>query len=352
MKTTIKSLLAIAVIGITVSSCGSNEENTETEAPKKQLPLVEIAPVQIGAFTHQIKVQGDVKTDLDAMITSEASGILRSISVKEGQKVRKGQVLARIDGAILASNAEQIRTSLKYAEYMLEKQEELNKRGVGSEIELEGAKNQVNSLRSQLNTLGTQQGKTAVRAPFTGVIDQVIAKDGQMASPAQPLFRLVNNESVDIVSTISEKHIANVSVGKEMEVSFPNYMDTTIILKISNVGNYIEPINRTFRVKAHVPKNTWLLPNMLAEVKITDLQVTDGTVVESKSILKDNDGHNYLYILNQKNGKKVAKKVVVDVISSYEGKTLVKAQDLLTADAQVVVAGALGIADNEIVRTK
>lgn len=352
MKTTIKSLLAIAVIGMTVSSCSAPEENKEEQAPKKQLPLVEVSPVEIGSFTHQIKVQGDVQTDLDALITSEASGVLRSITVKEGQKVSKGQVLARIDGAILASNAQQIRTSLKYAEYMLEKQEELNRRGVGSEIELEGARNQVNSLKSQLNTLGTQQGKTAVRAPFTGIIDHVMAKNGQMASPSQPLFRLVNNNKVDIVSTISEKHIANVSVGKEMEVSFPNYMDTTIVLKITNVGNYIEPTNRTFRVKANVPNNKWLLPNMLAEVKITDLKVAEGTVVDAKSILKDNGGNNYLYILTQKNGKKVAQKVIVDVISTYEGKTLVKSQEILAAETPVVVAGALGIANNEIVRTK
>lgn len=348
MKITIKYLFAIAIIGMTASSCDAPEEKKN----EKKLPLVETSPMKVKPFVHQIKVQGNVQTDFDALITAESSGVLRSITVKEGQKVTKGQVLARVDGAILASNAQQIKTQLSYAEYMLEKQEELNKRGVGSEIELEGAKNQVNSLKSQLNSLATQQGKTAVRAPFTGIIDQVMAKNGQMASPSQPLFRLVNNNTVDIVSTISEKHFANVSVGKEMEVSFPNYLDTTLVLKITNVGNYIDPTNRTFRVKATIPNNKWLLPNMLAEVKITDLNIEKGTVVDAKSILKDNEKNDYLYIIQQKNGKKIAQKVIVDVLSTYEGKTLVKENKKLKENIPVVVAGALGIANNEEVRTK
>lgn len=351
MKTTFKSIFALTIIGLMISSCDSKEQ-AEDKTPKKQLPLVETSPVEITDFTHRIKVQGNIETDFDAMITSEASGLLRSITVKEGQKVFKGQALARIDGAILSANAQQIKTQLEYANYMLKKQEELNKRGVGSEIELEGAKSQVNALDSQLKTLSTQQGKTVVRAPFSGIIDQVFAKNGQMASPAQPLFRLVNNKNVDVVASISEKHIANISEGKEMEVSFPNYMDTTITLKISNVGNYIEPTNRTFRVKANVPKNTWLLPNMLAEVKITDLSVNAGTVVKTEAILKDKEGNDYLFILEKKNGKQIAKKVLVQEISSYEGITLIKEQKMLQKNTPVVVKGALGIANNEIVRTK
>ncbi len=354
MKSIISKTLFVVPTALLLSACGGSEAPaTEENKTAEDLSKVELAAIENKPFSHEIRVQGNVETDQDVLLNAEMGGLLISINVKEGQKVSKGQVIAQVDASILSSNMEELRTQLEYAEYMLEKQQELNKRGVGSEFDLETAQNQVNSLKASMGSLSTQQGKATIRAPFSGVIDEVFARQGQVAGPASPIARLVNNSSVDIVATISEKHLANVKEGTPMKVSFPNFGDTVINLNVTNVGNYIEPTNRTFRIMSTIKNNKTLLPNMLAEVSITDLNVEQGIVIPSTSISKDQENNDFVYIAKKTGkGEYEVKKVNVVVIEKFEGEALLEASDAFEVGQLVVTKGAKGIVNGQKVRTK
>ena len=350
MKRKLVGTFALMLGLVTLNSCSS--EPTEVEVKEEKLsPLVILEKAELTDFTHEIRVQGNVETDKDILVIAEMGGLITSIKVKEGQTVRAGQTIATIDASILSSNAEELKTQLEYAEYMLDKQEELQKRGVGSEFDYEAAENQVQTLKTKMNSLNVQRGKAIIKAPFTGVIDNVFARNGQMAGPSSPIVRLVNNKNVDIVSTISEKHISNVKVGTPIRVTFPNYNDTSILLNITNVGNYIEPTNRTFRIMASIKNNDLLLPNMLAEVSITDLDVKGGLVVSSKCLLKDQNNTDFIYTATKKDGKYIVSEVSVVVIEKFNGKALLKAGSI-EPGTMIVAEGAKGITDGEIVRIK
>ena len=313
MKRKLIGILAILPLSLTIASCGAEPEVKENKADA--LPLVKISKIENKRFTHEIRVQGSVETDKDVLLGAEMGGLITAVNVKEGQKVSAGQVIAIVDASILSSNVEEIKTQLEYAEYMYSKQLELNKRGVGSEFDLETAKNQVSSLKASMNSLNTQRGKALIKAPFSGVIDAVYAKVGQMASPQAPIVRLVNNSNVDIVATLSEKHLPNVKVGTDISVRLPNYSDTVFNLKITNVGNYIEETNRTFRIMSSIKNNTLLLPNMLTEISVTDLEVENGLVIPSISISKDQNNNDYIYIAKKNSkGELVAVKVNIEVV--------------------------------------
>ncbi|MDA9275213.1 MAG: efflux RND transporter periplasmic adaptor subunit [Crocinitomicaceae bacterium] len=348
MKTTKAKIFGFAFLAgslLVLQSCG--EEVTE-EKEVDQAPLVHVSEIEMKPFTHEIRVQGTVETDQDIILNSEMGGLIMKINVKAGQTISKGTVIASIDASILASNLVELQTQLEYAKYMLDKQEQLNKKGVGSEMNLETAKNQVKSLETKINSLGTQKGKAVIRAPFSGVIDQVFAREGQMAGPASPIVRLVNNSKVDIIAMVSEKHLAKIKVGTEINVTFPNYSDTSIDLTITNVGNYIEPTNRTFRIMAAVDKNEVLLPNMLAEVRVTDLYVPMGFVIPSTSVQRDQEGEDFIYIIV--NGK--SQKVIINVIEKFNGETLIKDSKEIGKGVQIVIKGAKGIVDGTAIRLK
>lgn len=355
MKATIIGLFIAASGSLILASCSGESKPEETTEEVSQKQLVKLAPVEMKSFHHEIRVQGNVETDQDITLSAEMGGLITRINVKEGQTVYKGATIATVDASVLSSNVQEIRTQLEYAQYMLSKQEELQKRGVGSEFDVETAKSQVNSLKASMHSLNTQRGKAVIRAPFTGVVDQVFARRGAMAGPSSPIIRLVNNTNIDIVATISEKHFSNVRVGTPVRVSFPNYSDTSILLKITNVGNYIEPTNRTFRVMANIPNNTTFLPNMLSEVSITDLSVENGMVIPSKSILKDQENLDYIFIatkIKENGAKKIhydISKVIVNVIEKFEGNALIETNVKLKG-ANVVVEGARGITDKDVVR--
>lgn len=323
------------------------------EVGKKELkPLVSLGEVERKNFVHKISVQGNVETDENILINAEMGGTITQVHVKEGQRVSAGQVLVSLDASILSSNMQELETQLEYAKYVLEKQEELKRRGVGSEFDYKAAKNQVDGLKSKMKSLGTQRGKSTIKAPFSGVIDQVYAKNGQLAGPQAPLLRLVNNSQIDITADISEKHLRNIKEGTEVSVSFPNFKDTAVLLKITNIGNFIDPTNRTFRIMSSLKNNKIFLPNMLAQLEITDIDQKDALVVPSKSILKDQKNKDYVFVATKvKNNEYKLRKAFIQVVEKYNGEAMIQLlSDDLKPGEKVVIDGARGVTEKDIVR--
>lgn len=317
------------------------------------IPLVTIGQVKEESFEHKISVQGNVETDQDAVINAELGGLISEIHVNEGDRVEKGQSLVSIDASMINASIKEVQTQFDYANYLLKKQEELKERGIGSEFDYEGALNQVKSLESKLNTLQLQKSKTTIIAPFTGVIDQVFAKQGQMASPQGPVLRIVNTNEITISADLSEKHLKNIQVGTVVKVSFPNFKDTTIAVKISSVANYIDPTNRTFRITATVNNNKILVPNMLAELEITDIKEEKALVIPSVSILKDYNNRDYIFEAKKsKENTYTLKKVFVNEIEKFNGVSMIEVKEKLSVGSYLVVKGIKGISESDIVRTK
>ena len=335
---------------------GIAKEIALLDTTKKEIVLiVSSTSVEKTNFKHKIELQGAVETDQNILINSESPGVIRKIHVREGQRVSKGQTLITIDTEILSSNINELNTSLEMATYMFNKQTALNEQGLGTEIELEQAKSQKRTLESKLKTLQSQHGKSTIKAPFSGVIDEVFANLGEMASPQSPLIRLVNNRNIKITISVSENHLANVKMGTSVDVIFPNLNDTTIHSVITYIGNYIDPVNRTFRVHVELKNNTIFLPNQIAKIKITDTDLNDALVINSNAILQDTDNNYYVYKLTEANNNKFSlKKVFINLIKSYQGRSAIVAlhDGDLVDKSRIVLEGGKGVTENDIVKVQ
>ncbi len=317
----------------------------------KLLPLVKTKNARIGSFAHQINVQGEVTSDRTVMINAEANGMLDVMKVSEGENVAKGQTLAVIDTEILTSNIQEVKTQLEFAEYNYSKQKELFDRGVGTAYELEQASNQLKSLQKQLKTLKTQRAKSIVKAPFSGVVDEIMTHEGEMTSMQSPLLRLVNNNQVEVGADISEHYYTRVQKGTQAKAYFPT-LDDTLDLEITSVGNFIHPTNRTFRVKASIDDNERLLPNMLADLYVTDLTIDTTLVVPAKGLLKSQKNEDYIFTLRKEGEHFKAHQIFVEVISRHAHEAAVRVLEGKVGDTdQIVVEGGRGITNGDIVRT-
>lgn len=320
--------------------------------------MVTTTEVKRQDFSHKIEIQGDVETDQNILINAETSGIITSVRVKEGQKVSKGQTLITIDSEILQRNIEELNTSLELANYMYEKQKALAQQGLGTEVELEQAKNQKESLEQKLKTLKSQQGKAVVKAPFSGVIDEVMVNQGEMASPQVPLIRLVNNKDVKITAGVSENHLSKIKVGTNVDLIFPTLNDTVIHSKVSYTGNYIDPTNRTFRIHIEIKNNKVLLPNQLAKIKITDFELDSALVINKNAILQDTDNNDYIYQLipTGENDEFAVKKIYINILSTYGELAAIEAKNpesnSIDINAQFVFKGGKGITELDIVKVQ
>jgi RND family efflux transporter MFP subunit len=280
-----------------------------------KLPLVTTIEVHPQKFNHYLELQGDVMTKQNVLIYPEMAGTLNSVYVKEGQKVSKGQLLATIDDGGLSSQLAQLRTQAELSKTTFERQKRLWEQNIGSEIQYLQAKTNYEAQQSAVKQMESQVGKSSIRAPFTGIIDDVIKDEGTVVSPGPgaEVFRIVNLSNMYIEVEVPESHLPNVTPGKDVKVYFPVLGDS-VSTKIRQTGNFINPSNRSFTAEIPVPSHDGKIkPNLTARVMINDY-TSDNAILIPQSILSENaNGEQYVFLVNADSiqNDPVAKKVVI-----------------------------------------
>ena len=179
----------------------------------KRLVSVTSFKAEEKTFNHYIEVQGVVKADKAIELRGEMGGTLTAVLIKQGQKVTKGQVLATLESSVIDNSVLQLKTQLDLATTTYERQARLWEQKIGSEIQFLQIKSQKEGLENSLNSLKAQARKMKIIAPFSGTIDQVFAKTGELISPTAPILRLVNLDNVYIESEVTETYLKSISKG-------------------------------------------------------------------------------------------------------------------------------------------
>ena len=312
-----------------------------------KLHLVTVRPVKNDIFKHFIEIQGVVQTDKNIEIKPELGGVIRSIYVKEGQKVYSGQTLVQLDDSSIRNNIAELDTQINLAKTTFERQERLWKQKIGSEMQYLQAKAQKESLENNLATLRTQARKMKIIAPFSGIVDEIFPKNGELTSPQSPVIRLINLDKVYVEADVTETYLTVVKNGTEASIFFPS-IDKKIDSKISQISNYINPDNRSFKVKINIPnKDQHIKPNLLADLKILDFKA-EGLIIPSTLVQQDQKGNNYVYTLETKANEKVVVKKLISVANEYKNEIFVS--DGLDAKDTLVNAGARLVKAGDIVK--
>ena len=249
-------------------------------------------------------------------------GSIESIPVKEGYEVKKGQLILSLDTELYERELDRLQTQYELAKTMFEKQSNLWKQNIGTEVQYLEAKNRKETLENQIANVKTQISKSKVRAPFEGTIEEVYVKVGEMAQLGSPLVRIVNHRDMYVRADLSEAYIGNFKKGDPVIIHFPS-INQTIESKISSVGQVIDEMNRTFSIEALLPlTNFTIKPNLIVVVKIKDYHKDDAVVIPSKLIQKDNRG-DFVFVAQQGSDEMVAKKIQIDRGRTYKTITMV-----------------------------
>ena len=311
------------------------------------VPIVTVAPVKSGIFKHYFSVQGVVESDNNAAINSDVGAKILKIQVKEGARVKKGQLLMELDSRVLMNNIEELKTQTELATIVYNKQKSLWDQNIGSEMQFLEAKTNKEGLERKMQTLESQLEYYHIKAPFSGLVDEIYPNVGEMASPSMPLLRIMNLNKVYLKADVSEDYFSKIKVGDTAVIGF-NSTGTEIKSSITRIGNYINPNNRTFKIRFELDNKTQLLiPNMLAVVKVLDYTAPSKNIIIPGKILQETpQGDEFVYVLHE-NGSSRAQKVMVTTGRSYKGE--VEILSGLTADNQIIIKGARNIKDGEIV---
>src|SRR6056297_471564 len=286
-------------------------------------------------FSHFIKANGSVEARKEAFISPETNGQIKIIHVEEGDKVKKGQLLVSLSTSVIRSNIKEVKTNLELASETYEKQKRLWEEKVGSEMQYLQAKNNKESLESRLETLKEQLEMAKIKAPYSGIVEKIFQKEGEMGNPGVQIIHLVNMKKLRINAEISEVYLRNIHKGDKVEISFPSYPEMKMDVPITRKGSVIDKESRTFIIEADINNyDRKIKPNQIAVVKVRDFSTDSALVVPSNTIKQDMKG-DYVYIVKEKDGKSIAKKVYVKPGESYNNQTVIsgvqKGQRVITA---------------------
>lgn len=276
-----------------------NEKIAELDTLKKHT-LVTTLNVQEQVFNHYLELQGNVQTKENLVLYPEFSGTLTNIFVKKGQKVYKGQVLAKIDDAGLSQQLTQVEIGANLAKTTFERQEKLWKQKIGSEIQYLQAKSNYQAQSKAVAQLKSQLAKTTIKAPFSGTIDDVITEKGSVVAAGQsPIIRIINLQNMYVESDVPEAHLKNITKNKKVIVDIP-VLNQKINAKINQVGNYIKPDNRTFKIEILIPnKNKAIKPNLNVKIKVNDYTNANAFLIPQSIISENAKGEQYIYVITK-----------------------------------------------------
>jgi len=376
-KSLLKTLILIVPFFILVS-CGGNEEKDastlkkeleELEKQKSELEkqiaditdqikaldssvlnnekvsVVKAAPVEVGSFKNLINVTGSASSNKNVTLSSETQGIILKVYKNEGDNVKKGDLLVKVDDDILRNQIAEVQTRLDLAKKLYERQENLWNQNIGSEVQYLQAKNNYESSKKSLGALQAQLDKTSIKAPFSGQLDEVFINEGETVAPGMPIARVVNLNDIQVESSISETYLGQLNKGQNVIVEFKsiNFRDT---LEVGFVSNFVNPDNRTFKVEIPLDnKDGRIKPNLLANIYFNNYETDSAVLVPTKLVQESGKG-DFIYIVGEnEEGKSIALKKYIEIGYSYKGKTEVKSG--IKADDVLIVQGFRDLDDRE-----
>lgn len=326
------------------------DEKIKELNPQLKVPLVTTFKAKEKKFEHFVELQGNVNTKQNIIIYPEYSGVLTKVYVKEGQKVSAGQALAKIDDGGLGQQLAQMQIQADLAKTTFDRQKRLWDQKIGSEIQYLQAKSNYEAQQKAINQMQQQIGKTVVRAPFAGTVDDVITEQGTVVGPGQSqLFRLVNLNSMYIETDVPESYLTNVTEGKTVEVNFP-VLNKNLTATVRQAGNFINPANRTFKVEVAIPNSDKTIkPNLTAKLKINDYTNEKAILIPQSIISENAEGEQYVYIATSKNDSIATAKRMIIKTGKTEGD-FIEVLYGLENGAELIDEGARSVKDGQEVK--
>lgn len=312
-----------------------------------KIHLVTTLPVKNAEFKHFVEVQGIVKADKNIEIRPEMGGTVKAILVKEGQRVSAGQTLIQLDDSAIKNSIAELNTQLTLAKTTFDRQERLWNQKIGSEMQYLQAKTQKEGLEKSIASLYTQAKKMKIIAPFSGVVDEIFPKTGELTSPQQATVRLLNLDNVYVETDVTETYLPVVKSGTETVLNFPS-INKEVEAKITQVGNYINPDNRSFKTRINIANKDFAIkPNLLATVKIVDFKST-GIIIPSTLVQKDRTGKDYVFTISTINNETVVVKKPITIANEYNHEILIS-EGLETTDT-LIDKGARTVKEGDLVK--
>ena len=331
-------------------------------ANKQEAKLVAVIPVTLQTFKHYLDLQGIVDSRSISYITPKGQGLITGIYVKQGDAVRKGQLVAKLDNTVALENVNAIRqqtgslkAQLDLAKSVYERQKNLWDQHIGTEVQLlqdktnvEYLENQLKTVQANVNAAQATANLNNVYSDVDGVVDEITAHVGESFTPGVGYIKIVNKSDLKITTTVPENYATRITKGTAVEVQIPD-VNKSFNTTISFISQSIGSTTRGFAAEAKVPAGMLLRPNQIALVKILDYSAPNVPVINVNTLQNDEEG-KFVLVAAKEGDKLIARKRKVVIGQTYGDQAEIK-QGLQAGD-QLITEGYQAIYDGQLITTK
>ncbi len=395
---TIKSLIVLTSTSLIIASCGGNKESGNSLADKKaaleklkteqaniidkitalqgeinkldtasnnlsSAKLVGITAITMQSFSHYIELQGNITSDNVSYVSPRMGpGQVRAIYVKKGDQVKQGQLLLKLDDAVMRQSViaaqkslETLKTQLNFAKDIYQRQGNLWKEGIGTEVQYISARNTVQSLEKQLSA-SEQQVKVAeeqlkasnVYADVTGVVDDLNVRVGEIfagLAGVTPQIKVVSTAALKVITQVPENYGSKIKVGSKVIINFPE-SNKNISSTVATTSRTINANNRSFDAEVKIAYDPSIRPNQVAQLKFQDYVSPNAIAISVNTVQTDENG-KYVYVAAQEGSKLIARKKSV-VVGEMYGQ-LIEVKSGLAQNESLITDGYQNIYDGQVI---
>ena len=323
-------------------------DEADTTVKRDMRALVTTSALSRKTFTRYIEIQGSVQAETTIKVSSETGGRLTMFNLSEGDYVKKGQLIAKVDMEGVNKQIAELQTRLSLARDVFTRQKSLWDQNIGSEIQFLQTKNNVEALEKSIETVSFQLTKANVYSPASGMVNMTFTDNGEVIAPGMPLFDILNLGEIKIVSDVPEIYLTSIRKGETVKIKIPALGEERSG-QITLIGTAVNPNNRTFKVEIKLSNaGKKLIPNLLTSIMVKDYTATNAIILTDNLIQQEVSGKSYVFVKVKGDESDIAKKIFVELGETYEGETEIKSG--LTGTETIIVKGARGLVENEAIK--
>ncbi|MCQ2114999.1 MAG: efflux RND transporter periplasmic adaptor subunit [Bacteroidales bacterium] len=335
---------AVSCNGIRDAKAKAEEVKAKIRKESKAEPVtVKVIAVGVSSNVGTASYVGSAEATKTGNISAPASGTLVSLSAREGQKVSKGQVLAKIESQSVKSAYQMAKATYEQARDGMERLEKVYASGSISEVKMVEMKTNLSKAEAAMNAAKSSLEACTVKAPFSGVVESVPVHAGEEVTIAALLVRIVDVNSIEIHFPIPENEITRIKTGDRVQVSIPA-LDKEITARIVNKGLVASSLSHSYDCTlGNLSDSKDIMPGMVCKVSILSDEIND-LVVPSNAVMTDVDGR-YVWTVED---DLVNKRYIV--VGGYAGKGIIVSEGLSEGNL-VIIEGARKVSTGMAVKT-
>jgi len=310
--------------------------------------LVALTAITPSSFTHYIDLQGNVEAENMSWVSPRGTGgVVRNVYVKQGDAVRKGQLLLKLDDAVQRNGVANAQIALDHAKDIFQRRKNLWDEKIGTEVDFINARNAVDQAETQLKLAQDQLDFTNVYADIDGTVDNITVKVGEAFTPGVQTLHLVNTSNLKTIVQVPELYQERVKVGTPVKISFPGLGNKEVTATVRTTGKTINSDSRSFTVEIKLPADRSIRSNQVAVVRLQDYTIAKTLAIPVNTLQTDEKGKYVMVATKDKENNLVAHKKSVTIGQSYGDK--VELTGGLQEGDQLITDGFQGLYEGQLI---